>query len=87
VRVLETKAREANEPDASPGRRAASKRGALHPDQEAAAAEIADALGAALGIDVTVKPSATGYRAELTFDDPAEALALARRLRRPRAVA
>ncbi|MEY2441737.1 MAG: ParB family transcriptional regulator, chromosome partitioning protein, partial [bacterium] len=87
VRVLETKAREANEPDAGPKARATSRRAALHPDQEAAAAEIADALGGALGRDVTVKPSATGYRAELTFDDPAEALELARRLRRPRAVA
>jgi ParB family chromosome partitioning protein len=87
VRVLETKAREANEPDGRVGARAASKRAAPHPDQEAAAAQIADALGGALGVEVTVKPSATGYRAELTFGDPAEALALARRLRRPRAVA
>jgi len=87
VRVLETKAREANEPDAPPTARAAPKKGALHPDQEAAAAEIADALGGALGVEVVVKPSGTGYRAELTFADPAEALALARRLRRPRAVA
>jgi ParB family chromosome partitioning protein len=87
VRVLECKAREANEPDASPKARAASKRGAPHPDQEAAAAQIADALGSALGVEVAVKPSGTGYRAELTFDDPAEALALAHSLRRPRAVA
>ena len=64
------------------------RRGArVHPDQAAAASEIADALGGALGVEVTVKPSATGYRAEISFDDPAEALALARRLRRPRAVA
>jgi ParB family chromosome partitioning protein len=87
VRVLEAKAREANEPDARPAARAASKRPALHPDQEAAATEIADALGAALGIDVMDKPSVSGYRAEISFDDPAEALDLARRLRRPRAVA
>ena len=52
----------------------------------AAAAEIADALGAALGIEVSVRPRAGGYRVELSFDDPADALALARRLR-PRAVA
>jgi ParB family chromosome partitioning protein len=87
VRVLETKAREANEPDAAPATRKASKRARLHPDQEAAATEIADALAGALGLEVTVKPTATGYRAELAFDDPSEALALARRLRRPRAVA
>ena len=85
VRVVEAKAREANVPDAPPRARRAAKRS--HPDQEAAATEIADALGGALGIEVTVTPSATGYRAEISFDDPAQALELARRLRRPRAVA
>jgi ParB family chromosome partitioning protein len=86
VRVLEERARAANAPDPGPKARSARARGAAHPDQLAAAAEIADALGAALGIDVAVKPSGSGYRAEIAFDDPAEALALARRLRRPRAV-
>ncbi len=86
VRVLEAKAREANAPDEPAAARRASPRG-VHPDQAAAATAIADALGGALGVDVTVKPSATGYRVEITFDDPADALALARRLRRPRAVA
>ena len=37
--------------------RARRSAAALHPDQEAAAAEIADALGAALGVEVAVKPS------------------------------
>jgi ParB family chromosome partitioning protein len=83
VRTLETRARTANE--RKPAKRAAKKTPA-HPDQQAAAAEIADALGAALGIEVSVRPRAGGYRVELSFDDPAEALALARRLR-PRAVA
>ena len=86
VRVLEAKAREANEPDAPASARRATTR-AVHPDQAAAATEIADALGGALGVEVTVKPSATGYRAEISFEDPADALELARRLRRPRAVA
>ena len=86
MRVLEAKAREANEPDAPPSVRRAAKR-AVHPDQAAAASEIADALGGALGAEVTVTPSAPGYRAEISFDDPAAALELARRLRRPRAVA
>jgi len=85
VRVLEAKAREANAPDAPPRARRAARQ--PHPDQAAAATEIADALGGALGIEVTVTPSATGYRAEISFDDPAQALELARRLRRPRAVA
>jgi len=86
VRVLESKAREANAPDDPAAARRVAKR-AVHPDQAAAAAEIADALGGALGVDVTVKPSATGYRAEICFDEPADALDLARRLLRPRAVA
>jgi ParB family chromosome partitioning protein len=84
VRVLETRARESNEPDAPPPARGSRAARALHPDQEAAAAQIADELGGALGIDVTVSPRGSGYRVELAFDDRAEALALARRLR-PRA--
>jgi ParB family chromosome partitioning protein len=83
VRVLEERARQANEPPATPAARGSRT---THPDQEAAATQIADALGGALGTDVKVKPRGTGYRVELTFDDPEEALALARRLR-PRAVA
>jgi ParB family chromosome partitioning protein len=85
VRTLETRARESN----SRGRRAvapSTKAPALHPDQEAAATQIAEALGGVLGIEVSVRPRASGYRVELAFDDPAEALALARRLR-PRAIA
>jgi len=84
VRVLETRARAANDADA--GGTASTATPAPHPDQQAAAERIADALGAALGIEVTVKSRGTGYRVELAFDDPDEALALARRLR-PRAVA
>jgi ParB family chromosome partitioning protein len=83
VRVLEDRARAANEPDRQSPARAPRTRRAVHADQEAAATRIADALGGALGIEVTVKPSGTGYRAELVFDDPDEALALARRLRPP----
>jgi ParB family chromosome partitioning protein len=84
VRTLEARARAANDPDA--GRTPAAPAPALHPDQQAAAEQIADALGGALGIEVTVKPRGTGYRVELSFDDPDAAIALARRLR-PRAVA
>jgi ParB family transcriptional regulator, chromosome partitioning protein len=82
VRVLEQRAREAN----APTRSATRGRAAVHPDQEAAAARIADALGAALGTDVRVRPRGTGYKVELTFDDVDQALALAHRIR-PRAVA
>jgi len=86
VRTLEARAREANEPAATAPAPAAGPRRALHPDQAAAVEQIADALGGALGLEVKVKPRGDGYRVELVFDDPDEALALARRLR-PRAVA
>jgi len=82
VRVLEQHAREAN----APARSARRGRAAVHPDQEAAAARISEALAAALGTDVRVRPRGTGYKVELGFEDVDEALALARRLR-PRAVA
>ncbi len=84
VRVLEARARAANEaadPAAAPPAAATP-----HPDQQSAAGQIADALGGALGIEVTVRSRGTGYRVEFSFDDPDDALALARRLR-PRAVA
>jgi ParB family chromosome partitioning protein len=82
VRVVEQRAREANRPS----RAAKRGRAATHPDQDAAASRIADALGAVLGTEVRVRPRGTGYKVELAFDDADEALALARRLR-PRAVA
>jgi ParB family chromosome partitioning protein len=85
VRVVEARAREANEPQLRPSARSPRAPSAVHPDQEAAAARIADALGGALGMDVTVQPRGTGYRAELAFDDPDDALALARRLSPPAA--
>src|SRR6185312_3214012 len=83
VRHTEERARESNTAIL-----AASQRGVrrVHPDQEQAAAEISHALGAALGAEVRVRPTAAGYRAELTFDTPEEAVELARRIR-PRAVA
>jgi ParB family transcriptional regulator, chromosome partitioning protein len=76
VRVLEQKAREANGGSRAPGR----GRAPVHPDQEAAAGRIADGLGAALGIEVRVRPRGTGYKVELAFDSAEEALALATRL-------
>src|SRR3954465_10786314 len=79
VRVLEQRAREANA-----GPRAARKgRAEVHPDQAAAAAEIAEALGAALGTEVHVRPRGTGYKVELRFDNADEAVALAARVRPP----
>ncbi len=86
VRTLEARAREANAPPGDAPAAGAAARRAVHPDQLAASEQIADAWGGALGVEVTVKPRGDGYRVELAFDDPDEALALARRLR-PRAAA
>jgi ParB family transcriptional regulator, chromosome partitioning protein len=89
VRTVEARAREENsragkQPARAPKR--GSSAGGPHPDQEQAAREIADALGAALGAEVQVKPTRDGgYRAEMRFATPQEALELTRRLR-PRAV-
>ena len=80
VRVLETRAREANAE--APGPRAGGgTRAALHPDQEAAVAEIAETLGGAFGTDVRVKPKGTRFKVELELATIEEAAALAARLR------
>jgi ParB family transcriptional regulator, chromosome partitioning protein len=86
VRELEARARAAGEATADRAPRArARNRGRLHPDQEAAITQIADALGEALGLDVDVDTVGRGFRASLTFDSLDEALDLARRLRVPTA--
>jgi ParB family chromosome partitioning protein len=90
VRVVEARARAHNAatgaPPAADGRRRRLT-GAVHPDQLEAAQEIADALGGALGAEVSVKTARDGgFRAELSFATLEDAIELARRLR-PRAVA
>jgi ParB family chromosome partitioning protein len=76
VRVTEARARAA-----AGGDRPASKgRAAVHPDQAHAMGEISDALGAALGTEVRVRPRGAGFKVELAFGSSAEALALAERL-------
>ena len=82
VRELEERARRANVNGASPRRLARPR--ALHPDQEAAALQIDDAFGAALGRQVEVTATAGGYRVHLSFESLEEALDLAHRLSRPR---
>jgi ParB family chromosome partitioning protein len=77
VRVTEARAREAGQAVEHP---ASKGRAAVHPDQQAAMGEIADALGAALGTEVRVRPRGTGYKVELAFASPEAALALARRV-------
>jgi ParB family transcriptional regulator, chromosome partitioning protein len=78
VRVTEEKAREANARDEI---RVSRRKGGVHPDQAAAATEVGEALGRALGVEVRVRPTpGGGYRAELTFDDADQAHELAARL-------
>jgi ParB family chromosome partitioning protein len=89
VRTAEDRARASNAGAVAGGepRRRSSTTGEPHPDQQQAAQAIAEALGRALGAELQVKPTRDGgYRVELSFATPEEALELARRLR-PRAVA
>jgi ParB family chromosome partitioning protein len=79
VRRTEAEARALSEGarDDGPARAA---RGAVHPDQEAAASRLGEAFGRALGADVKVTPRGTGYKVALTFDSLDEALELASRI-------
>jgi ParB family chromosome partitioning protein len=88
VRIAEARARESNVSAATAASGDSPRAPARpHPDQEHAAREIAEALAGALGAEVRVTArSDGGYRAELSFSTPEEAIELARRLR-PRAVA
>jgi ParB family chromosome partitioning protein len=84
VRATEARARESN---ATRGRTPARGPRRAHPDSEAAASDIAETLGRALGAEVRVSPTRDGgYRAELTFETAEEALALASRVGRLTAV-
>jgi ParB family chromosome partitioning protein len=85
VRTLEARARAAGQSESPAAKRPAAGAAKVHPDQAAAAQELSDALSAALGHDVQVRPHGAGYRAELRLDSLDEGLHLARALR-PRAV-
>ena len=67
VRVTEDRARAANDPDAIRVSRGRPSR--LHPDQEAACEEIAEALSGTLGRAVRVRPRGTGYKVEIQVED------------------
>jgi ParB family chromosome partitioning protein len=86
VRVTEERARASAASPDTPRRRSGADRSpgaAVHPDQAQAASDIAEALSAALGAEVRVKPKrAGGYSAELSFSSSQEAMELARRLAR-----
>jgi ParB family chromosome partitioning protein len=77
VRRTEDEARAINESSQSIRVRRGT-RGA-HPDQLAAASDLADTLGRALGTAVRVTAKGEGYTVTLTLSDHAEAEALARR--------
>jgi ParB family transcriptional regulator, chromosome partitioning protein len=79
VRELERRARAVAEPEVTIRR----ARPRLHPDQEAAIEQIADAVGSALGMGVDVTAAAGGYRAHLHFSSTEEALEFARRMAAP----
>lgn len=78
VREVEARARATNERDAEI--RVRRRREPLHPDLEEALGRASDALGAALGAHVRVRPDGDGCRVELRLDSLEEALALADRL-------
>jgi ParB family chromosome partitioning protein len=81
VRTVEARAREENKRGGGKEERRPSRRAlVVHPDQEEAAAAIATTLEAALGAEVRVKVEKHGYRAELSFASPEEAVELAERL-------
>jgi ParB family chromosome partitioning protein len=80
VRELEARARAAGESTFPPPSQPAAS-ATDHPDRQAAVEQIADALGASLGADVSVRATARGYTAQLTFSSVEEALQLAGRLR------
>ena len=78
VRRTEDEARAHNE--ATQAIRARRGTRGAHPDHVAAAADLADTLGRALGSAVRVTPKGEGYQVTLTLDDHAAAEVLARRL-------
>jgi ParB family chromosome partitioning protein len=85
VRVTEARARMSNGGDGAAQGTVTRRRRtplALHPDAEQAAQEIAEVLADVLGTEVNVKPRREGgYRVELSFSTPEEAIELARSLR------
>jgi ParB family chromosome partitioning protein len=80
VRELEARARSAASAGTTGSRRRPGKP-SLHPDQEAAIEQIAEALTEVLGLEVEVTATAAGYRAQLGFESVEEALDVVRRLR------
>jgi ParB family transcriptional regulator, chromosome partitioning protein len=76
VRETENRVRLASQPKAK------RRKPSIDPEERAAIEAVSDALEAALGHEVTVRPKGEGVAVELRFDDLAEARALARAMRR-----
>jgi ParB family chromosome partitioning protein len=81
VRILEERARASNAGESSRSSRRVEP--GVHPDHEAAAVELGETLGRALGTEVRVVPRGGGYRVTLTVGSHEEALALAERVAAP----
>ena len=82
VRTVEARAREVGKAGGvKPGESRIRTKPGAHPDQQEAAATIATTLEEAFGAEVRVRADRGGYRAELSFANPGEALELAQRLR------
>jgi ParB family chromosome partitioning protein len=79
VRETERRAREVED---GPRRRRESGPIVIHPDLEDALGAAEDALSAALGREVRVRPRASGYRVEFELDHPREGVDMAERLLR-----
>jgi ParB family chromosome partitioning protein len=79
VRETERRAREIQD---GPRRRRENEPIVIHPDLEDALGAAEDALSAALGRDVRVRPRASGYRVEFELDHPREGVDLAERILR-----
>jgi ParB family chromosome partitioning protein len=77
VRVTEERAREAET-----GGRAPREPVVIHPDVQDSMAAAEDALSAALGREVRIKPRAGGYRVELDLEHPREGVELAEHILR-----
>jgi ParB family transcriptional regulator, chromosome partitioning protein len=84
VRETERRAREVED---GPRRRRSSGSVVMHPDLEDAIGAAEDALAAALGHEVRIKPRASGYRVEFEVEHPREGVELAERLLRRSAAA